>query len=176
MLVYEMNGEPLPFNHGFPARLLAPGKYGIKNPKWITEIALVEKEFFGYWQQRGWSQEARMNTTCRIDVPGSFEDIDEGVFRMHGIAFSGDRGISRVEVSTDSGQTWNEAVLNPPLSPNTWLLWHYDWIAIAGPDEIRIMARATDGTGEVQTSERTSGDGTGATGYPTASVRIHKPV
>ena len=67
-----MNGEQLPQKHGFPVRLLAPGKYGIKHPKWITEITLMDEETFGYWQQQGWTQEARMNTSVRIDVPGFY--------------------------------------------------------------------------------------------------------
>ncbi|MFQ5878647.1 MAG: molybdopterin-dependent oxidoreductase, partial [Dehalococcoidia bacterium] len=152
MLVYEMNGQPLPFKHGFPLRLLAPGKYGIKHPKWLTEIALVDEERFGYWQQRGWSQEARMHTSCRIDVPASLATIEEGPFRMQGLAFSGDRGISRVEVTTDGGQTWHDATLRPALAPFTWVLWHYDWNARAQEDFVKIMARATDDTGQVQTA------------------------
>ena len=152
-LVYEMNGEPLPFDHGFPVRLLAPGKYGIKNPKWITEIALIDEEAFGYWQQRGWSQEARMQTSTRIDVPAHRTTVEEGPFRIHGIAFSGDRGINRVEVSYDNGETWHDASLRPTLSPYTWLLWHFDWQAEAREAPYTLMARSTDGTDEVQTPE-----------------------
>ncbi|MEE9276880.1 MAG: molybdopterin-dependent oxidoreductase [Dehalococcoidia bacterium] len=174
MLVYEMNGEPLPFKHGFPLRLLAPGKYGIKHPKWLTEIALVEEEFFGFWQQRGWSQEARMKTSSRIDVPAPGQTVDEGSLRIYGVAFSGDRGIQRVEVSTDRGFTWNEAVLRLPLAPLTWVVWHYDTTVVSDNGRFNVMARATDGTGEVQAFKPTRPDPDGAAGWPAVSVRVRE--
>lgn len=169
-LVYEMNGEPLPAEHGRPLRLLAPGKYGIKHPKWLTTVVLLDQEFFGYWQRRDWTQEARMKTSSRIDVPASGAEVEDGLFRIRGVSFSGDRGISRVEVSTDGGANWNDATLVPPLSPYTWVLWHYDWRAEVGDAE--IVARATDGTGEVQTDERSPPLPDGASGHPRVRVRV----
>jgi DMSO/TMAO reductase YedYZ molybdopterin-dependent catalytic subunit len=173
LLAHTMNGVPLPSKHGFPLRLLSPGKYGMKHPKWLIEIAFFEQEFFGYWEQRGWSQENRMNTSTRIDVPADGGSIRESPFRISGIAFAGNRGIQRVEVSTDNGATWADAVLKPALSPYSWVLWHYDW-AVTAAVRVRILARATDGTGEVQTSESAPPYPAGATGYPavTATVRM----
>ncbi len=173
MLAHSMNGEPLPPGHGFPLRMVTPGKYGIKNPKWLTDIALVEEEFFGFWEQRGWSQLARMNTTCRIDSPTRSQIVgSRGPVLIHGIAFSGSRGIDRVEVSTHGGSNWNDAILTKPLSPYSWVLWHYDWDEERTEKQIEIVARATDGTGEVQTSERRPPEPSGVTGYPKVTVRV----
>jgi DMSO/TMAO reductase YedYZ molybdopterin-dependent catalytic subunit len=173
LLAHTMNGERLPAKHGFPLRLLSPGKYGMKHPKWITEVAFLEQEYFGYWEQRGWSQENRMNTSCRIDLPAANSVIGESPYRISGVAFAGNRGISRVEVSVDGGSTWNEAVIKQALSPYTWVLWHWDW-PVAANGHSRILARATDGSGEVQTSMKAPPYPTGATGYPfvPATVRL----
>jgi hypothetical protein len=165
ILAYQMNGEQLPEKHGFPVRLLSPGKYGIKHPKWITDVMLLSEETFGYWQQEGWSQEGRMNTSVRIDVPGFYGEVAAGsTYLIEGLAFSGDRGISKVEVSTDDRKTWSEAVLKPPLGPFTWVLWSFEWRAGA-PGEYRVWARATDGTGELQTERRADPYPDGATGW-----------
>lgn len=174
MLAYGMNGEPLSFKHGFPLRLLAPGKYGIKHPKWITDIALLEDEVFGYWQVRGWTQDARMKTSARIDVPAPGQSVEEGLVRIYGIAFSGDRGIQRVEVSTDRGDRWNEAVLRPPLSPFTWALWHYDTTVVPDNGRFNVLARATDGSGETQTPFPAPPAPDGADGWPAVSVRVRE--
>jgi DMSO/TMAO reductase YedYZ molybdopterin-dependent catalytic subunit len=152
MLAYEMNGERLTSKHGYPLRLLTPGKYGMKHPKWITEVILMQDEELGFWQKRGWDQVATMNTTVRIDVPSDGKTVDPEPLLVQGVAFSGDRGISKVEVSTDQGGTWQEAKLKPPLGPYTWVLWEYEW---SGPPagEGEIWARATDGTGELQSDD-----------------------
>ena len=127
VLAYQMNGEQLTHKHGYPVRLLSPGHYGMMHPKWITDIMVMNEEVLGYWQQQGWSQEARMNTSVRIDLPSDGSKIAPEPTVVEGVAFSGDRGISRVEVSTDGGQTWADARLKPPLGPYTWVLWDYAW-------------------------------------------------
>jgi DMSO/TMAO reductase YedYZ molybdopterin-dependent catalytic subunit len=171
ILAHTMNGEPLPQKHGFPVRLLSPGKYGIKNPKWITEITLLKEDRYGFWVERGWNGE-RMNTSSRIDVPKRNKRVPQEPLRIQGIAFSGDRGISKVEVSLDGGSTWREAVLKPALGPYTWLLWHYDWRDLPKSGLVRILARATDGAGEVQTSIATPPFPSGATGYPLSWIVV----
>lgn len=175
LLVHSMNGVPLPAGHGFPLRLLAPGKYGIKHPKWITDIALLDDEFFGYWERRGWTQEARMKTSTRIDVPAPGGIVYEGPTRIYGLAFSGDRGIERVEVSTDRGESWNDAEVRAPLSPFSWVLWHYDTDAVPDNDRFNVLARATDGEGALQPVKPAPPEPEGADGWPAVSVRVRPP-
>ena len=119
----------------------------MKHPKWIREIMLTPDETVGYWKERGWDAE-RMNTTSRIDVPGTHRTIEDAALTVQGLAFSGRRGISRVEVSTDSGSSWREATLEAPLGPYTWAFWSYDWTDVPSTGQTQVFARATDGTGE----------------------------
>jgi DMSO/TMAO reductase YedYZ molybdopterin-dependent catalytic subunit len=170
ILAFEMNGVPLPKKHGFPVRLLSPGKYGIKHPKWIIEILLLPDERLGYWQQQGWTREGRMRTSIRIDVPGGAPQPPEPLI-VQGVSFSGDRGISRVEVSTDGGESWNDATLKLPLGPYTWVHWEYDW-RDPRPGETTLIARATDGTGELQSVEVQDPYPDGASGYHRVTARI----
>src|SRR5690606_35898634 len=131
LLAYDLNGAPLPESHGYPLRLIVPGIFGMKNVKWITRIEAVDYDFQGYWQERGWSDIATVQTMSRIDVPASNRTLVAGQPTLiAGIAFAGDRGISRVEVSTDDGETWVPATLDEPLSPLTWVLWRYEWTPI----------------------------------------------
>jgi len=171
MLAFEMNGEVLPRNHGFPLRLLVPDIYGMKNVKWVTKIEVVEYDFKGYWMQRGWSDVATMNTTSRIDVPRNRSFLRPGPNLIGGVAVAGQRGISRVEVSTDGGETWDVATVRAPLGPNTWSLWLYRWEAPNGAAaERKILARATDATGALQTSTVRETIPEGATGLHTITV------
>jgi hypothetical protein len=167
VLAYQMNGVPLPKKNGFPVRLLSPGLYGIKHPKWIIEILLLPDERLGYWQQQGWTREGRMNTTVRIDVPGGAPQPPEPLL-IQGVSFSGDRGISRVEVSTDSGKTWQDAVLQPPLGPYTWVHWQHEWLDPKLGETV-LMARATDGTGELQKENQLDP-------YPNGAAAFHRVV
>ncbi|HWO02084.1 MAG TPA: molybdopterin-dependent oxidoreductase [Blastocatellia bacterium] len=149
LLVYEMNGGSLTPEHGFPLRLLVPGIYGMKNVKWITKIEAVDFDFKGYWQRRGWDDRAENKTMSRIDAPDSQVKSETSIA---GIAFAGDRGISKVEVSTDGGSTWDQAEIKPSLSPYTWALWHKRWTP-AQPGKHKLLVRATDGRGQTQTSQ-----------------------
>ena len=119
LVAYQMNGEPLPDEHGFPARLLIPDRYGMKSTKWVEGFDLVAEEFFGYWEQRGWDKEAFVKPTSRLDVPQIGRRLPLGLLTVGGIAFSGSRGISKVEVSMDQGETWHEATVRRTLSPHT---------------------------------------------------------
>lgn len=166
ILVYEMNGEQLTVSHGFPVRLIVPGIYGMKNVKWIKRIEAVDYDFKGYWQRRGWDDRAEYQTMSRIDAPES--DIS-GTTELAGMAFAGDRGISKVEVSTDGGRTWEEAEIKEPLSPNTWVLWHKAWTPSSKGD-YAIVVRATDGRGTTQTSRYARPDPAGSTGYHRVTV------
>jgi DMSO/TMAO reductase YedYZ molybdopterin-dependent catalytic subunit len=161
LLVYEMNGEALTPTHGFPVRLLVPGIYGMKNVKWITKIEAVDFDFRGYWQRRGWDDRAEYKTMSRIDAPANSV---KGETTIAGIAFAGDRGVSKVEVSTDGGKTWEQAVVKPALSAFSWVLWSKAWAA-GQPGKYRVVVRATDGRGVTQTAQRALPEPSGSTGY-----------
>ncbi|MGE3271210.1 MAG: molybdopterin-dependent oxidoreductase [Chloroflexota bacterium] len=170
LLAYEMNGEQLPKEHGYPARLLIPGIYGMKNVKWITRIELVDYDFKGYWMQRGWSDTAPYNTSTRIDVPASRAQLKAGEIVFGGVTFAGFRGIDKVEVSLDDGQTWEPGELKPSLSLNAWNLWVFR--KRLDPGTYQVKARAIDGTGETQTQFQTDPLPDGATGYHTIVLRV----
>ncbi|MEW6128282.1 MAG: molybdopterin-dependent oxidoreductase [Acidobacteriota bacterium] len=167
LLVYEMNGQPLTREHGFPLRLIVPGIFGMKNVKWITHIEAVDFDFKGYWQKRGWDDKAEYKTISRIDTPDG--DI-EGQTIISGVAFAGDRGIANVEVSTDDGKSWQAAEIKTPLSPYSWALWHTEWLP-EQPGDYSIRVRATDGRGNLQESKPTPADPGGATGIHSIKVR-----
>src|SRR3989442_849403 len=126
LLAVRMNGAILPQSHGFPARMLVPGIYGMKHCKWVNRIEVVNYDFQGYWQQRGWSDPAPVRLTARIDTPldGSAVTANRTTY-IAGVAFSGNKGISGVDVSLDAGNTWGRATLKRPLSNLTWVLWEY---------------------------------------------------
>ena len=134
ILAYDMNYTPLTPKHGFPVRAIVPGLYGMMNPKWITEIELVDKVYEGYWQRLGWANNAEDKTGSSILIPGQaparqrFRKLDEtgapayeSKVPIAGIAFAGDRGIAKIEVSTDGGTTWKTAQVKDPLSQYTWV-------------------------------------------------------
>ncbi|MDQ3909525.1 MAG: molybdopterin-dependent oxidoreductase [Thermoproteota archaeon] len=176
ILAYEMNGVPLPAEHGFPVRAIVPGLYGMMNAKWITEIELVNTVYEGFWQRRGWANNAKYQTHSKIVFPGEalrnrFEELlstsaptTGSKNPITGIAFAGDRGISRVEVSTDGGNTWQNASIKDPLSNNCWVLWALEWIP-QNKGKYNIVVRATDKAGNIQTAEVRDTYPNGSTGY-----------
>lgn len=173
IVAYLMNGAELPEEHGFPARLLVPDIYGMKNIKWLERIEVATHDYQGYWMERGWSDSAIVNTHTRIDVPGRDLRWAGGPLVIAGIANAGQRGIRRVEVSTDGGQTWADATLEPALSPLTWVRWKLEWTP-PGTGRHRIVARATDGGGETQTPVRREPFPAGATGYDQMEVNVQR--
>jgi len=179
ILAYDMNYAPLTPKHGFPVRAIVPGLYGMMNPKWLTEIELVDKVYEGYWQRLGWANNAEDNTGSSILIPGNaparqrFRKLDEtedtsygGKAPIAGIAFAGDRGISKVEVSNDGGTTWKTAQIKDPLSQYTWVLWTAGYVP-PNKENYSIVVRATDKTGNTQTTEMSPPFPNGATGYHT---------
>lgn len=170
LLVVGMNGEPLPDDHGFPARLIVPPIYGMKNVKWIKKIEVVDNDYQGYWQERGWSDTARYQIWGRIDYPAGALEAPGPVISC-GVASAGDRGVQRVEVSVDDGATWADAQLEPALNePFTWVRWQYPFTAESG--QVKMKIRVTDGQGEVMREEEQPPLPDGATGWPSRKINV----
>ena len=170
LLAYEMNGQTLPPEHGFPVRVLSPNLYGIKNPKWVTEIQVIDDDYRGFWQQRGWTNEGIIKTMSRIDVPVNGGTVAGGYQRIGGLAFAGSRGIQGVEVSADGGSSWSAASLAPALSNMTWVLWTSAWLP-QGPMQV-LAVRATDGTGAPQPTEVAPSLPDGVSGIQRVTIRV----
>ncbi|MGH7807895.1 MAG: molybdopterin-dependent oxidoreductase, partial [Thermodesulfobacteriota bacterium] len=175
-LAYQINGKPLPDKHGFPIRLLVPGIYGEKNVKWITKIELVNYDYKGFWQRRGWSDTAVIKTMSRIDVPKNDSAIRKEDRYIGGIAFAGERGIKKVEVSLDEGKSWREAQLKKPFpEPYTWAFWAMEWEPtkeFPKGGDVNIIARAMDGEGNLQTYQIEPPAPDGSSGYHVIKVKL----
>jgi DMSO/TMAO reductase YedYZ molybdopterin-dependent catalytic subunit len=172
LVAVGMNGEPLPLEHGFPARLVVAGLYGyVSATKWLASIELTGwDEFDAYWVPRGWAKEAPIKTQSRIDTPANSAALEPGIRQVAGVAWAPNRGISKVEVRLGDETDWVEARLSEPLSDNCWRQWVVDWDAPAGTH--RIQVRATDGDGEVQTDQVRRPAPDGATGWHTIHVSV----
>lgn len=175
MLAYNMNEVTLPQKHGYPLRAVIPGLYGMMSAKWINKIELVDSPYSGYWQTRGWSPTGVVQTLAFIMVPQDGGNVSlkqyNGSVLLGGVAYAGDRGISKVEISVDQGKTWQEAQLKPAISNITWRLWAFDWHP-SSTGTYYIYARATDGTGALQTSQDQGNFPNGATGYAITTAYV----
>lgn len=172
MLTYLWDGQPLLPKHGYPVRIYIPDRYGMKQPKWITNFELNSTEQTGYWVERGWDSIAQMKATSVIDVVGVDEVIQRGdqeYIPVGGIARAGARGISKVEVQVDDGD-WQEAQLRTPLSGLTWVLWRFEWPFAAG--EHTFSVRCYDGSGAMQITESHPPHPSGATGLHEVTANI----
>jgi DMSO/TMAO reductase YedYZ molybdopterin-dependent catalytic subunit len=166
LLVYAMNDEPLPPDHGFPLRVYIPNRYGMKQPKWIEKIELMSQWQPGYWIDRGWDREAFVNTVSVVDTIM----VDGDMALAGGIAWASAKGISKVEVQVNGGD-WQEAeLIAPPLSPLNWVLWRFSWPYDPGRQAVSV--RAYDGSGQLQITESRPTAPSGATGIHTATVNI----
>jgi DMSO/TMAO reductase YedYZ molybdopterin-dependent catalytic subunit len=172
LLAVRMNNETLPQEHGFPVRMLVPGIYGMKHCKWLTHIEVVNYDYQGYWQQRGWSDAAPVRMTSRIDTPltGSTVKTHQTTY-IAGVAFSGNKGISEVDISTDAGQTWQRAILKQPLSGFTWVLWELAWQPPKA-GSYTIVARAIDLEGNVQDPNEEPPLPNGSSGYHSIILNV----
>ena len=202
ILAYDMNRETLTPAHGFPVRAIVPNIYGMMNAKWITEIEIIDYVYEGFWQRKGWSNTARINTLSSIVIPGSapirtrfrgFLPADSNLAgssnstsssssssssssgrttTVGGIAFAGTRGISKVQVSLDNGLTWKDASIKEPLSPYSWVMWAAELnIPTEQKKEYKLTVRATDKTGNVQTSAIREPFPDGSTGYQMINIQ-----
>jgi DMSO/TMAO reductase YedYZ molybdopterin-dependent catalytic subunit len=175
LLAYEMNGGPLPDRHGYPLRLIVPGYFGEKNVKWLTRIEVADANAKGFYEKQGWGPDFIVPTRSRIDVPDDWAFVSLGKLtapiEVKGIAFGGDRGISRVELSLDDGQTWNDAEIYYAGGDLAWSLWKAQWTP-PGAGDYSLVVRATDGEGNVQESEEDRGPFSGVSGLHKINVRV----
>ena len=171
LVAVAMNGEPLPANHGFPARLIVPGLFGyVSATKWLAEIELTTLDAFdAYWVPLGWAKEAPILTQSRIDTPRDATRVEPGTVAVAGVAWAPDRGVSAVEVQVDE-DGWQPAEVSTPISDATWVQFVFRWQATSGDHLLRV--RATDGDGVVQTDERTEPAPDGARGHHTIRVTV----
>jgi len=143
LLAHTMNGQPLPRKHGFPLRLVIPGRYGIKQIKWLNAIEVSDQSHIGYWPKRNWSRDGKVKILSRIDFPQNDGWVLEPQTVLRGIAFAGDRGIQYVQVSTDGERTWSLAKLEKPLSPYSWVFWSFP-MKFSRSGRYSVSVRAAD--------------------------------
>jgi DMSO/TMAO reductase YedYZ molybdopterin-dependent catalytic subunit len=161
LLVHGLNGQPLSAGHGFPLRIMMPGLYGQKMPKWITHIEFTDKPILGYWEAQQWSNIASVQTNSQFTFPREGQTLPSGAVPVYGIAFAGKRRIVKVEVSFDE-ENWVEAKLLQDTSPLIWTQWVVDWPA-AQAGTYHLQVRATDDAGFTQ---NTVDDGYLAAAFP----------
>ena len=172
MIAVGMNGQPLPAEHGYPARMVIPGLYGfISATKWITRMTLTTyAEQEAYWTPRGWATQAPIKLASRIDVPRDGEELDAGDVVVGGIAWAhDDGGVGRVQVRIDD-RPWRDATLGPSGGPAYWRQWFVRWDAPKG--EHRIRVRVVGVNGDVQTSRRAEPAPDGASGHHEVTVSV----
>jgi DMSO/TMAO reductase YedYZ molybdopterin-dependent catalytic subunit len=170
LIAVQMNDDPLPLAHGFPARLIVPGLFGyVSATKWLSELELTTWEAFNaYWVPLGWAKEGPILTQSRIDVPRDGSRLAAGRNTIAGVAWAPDRGVSAVEVSVDG--TWQPATISQPISDATWVQWRLDADTPAGDHTLAV--RATDGSGDVQTDQHSPPAPDGARGYHTIRINV----
>jgi DMSO/TMAO reductase YedYZ molybdopterin-dependent catalytic subunit len=175
LLAYEMNGAPLPHRHGYPLRAIVPGYFGEKSVKWLTRIEVTDANAKGFYETQGWGPDFVVPTRSRIDVPDdwSFFSLSKltAPIEVKGVAFGGDRGVSRVEFSFDNGETWSDAEIYYSGGDLAWSLWKTGWTP-AAPGDYAVVVRATDGEGDVQEWDEDRGPFSGVAGLHSIGVRV----
>ncbi|HSH38122.1 MAG TPA: molybdopterin-dependent oxidoreductase, partial [Chthoniobacterales bacterium] len=184
LLACAMNGEPLTPEHGFPLRAVVPGWFGMASVKWLQRIVITTEQFNGYYQSIDytyWEQRngiptlvalAEMRVKAQIARPHIGEVIPAGEeYRVHGAAWGGEDEVALVELSADSGVTWNAAMLLGEPARNAWRFWEYAWTP-SEPGEYALMARATDSAGRTQPPQRIQEYGTYMINH-VLPIRVH---
>jgi DMSO/TMAO reductase YedYZ molybdopterin-dependent catalytic subunit len=163
LVAVGMNGEPLPVEHGYPARLVVPGLYGyVSAVKWLSEIELTRfADFDAYWVRRGWAADGPIKLQSRIDAPRGLSTVAAGTVAVAGVAWAPTRGIDAVELQFDDGE-WVAATLAAEHAVDTWRQWSFAWEATPGRHTVRV--RATERGGAIQTGDRSEPFPSGATG------------
>lgn len=175
LLAYRMNGAELPDRHGYPLRLIVPGYFGEKHVKWLTRIEVTDANAKGFYETQGWGPDFTTPTRSRIDVPDAWSSLElsklHGPIEVKGVAYGGDRGISRVEFSSDGGKSWRDAKIYYSGGDLGWSLWRTEWLpAVAG--DYSLVVRATDGKGHVQEWNEDRGPFSGTAGLHEIDVQV----
>jgi DMSO/TMAO reductase YedYZ molybdopterin-dependent catalytic subunit len=172
LLAIGLNGQPLPTEHGYPARLVVPGLYGyVSATKWVVDLELTRfDKAKAYWTRQGWAARGPIKTESRIDVPRGGQKLPEGPTIFGGVAWAQNRGVRAVEVRIDDGM-WQPAQLGASYSDETWRLWSFPWQA-KSPGKHTITVRATDNTGATQTEDQVESVPDGATGWHTVNFSV----
>jgi DMSO/TMAO reductase YedYZ molybdopterin-dependent catalytic subunit len=173
LLAVGMNGEPLPVEHGFPARLVVPGLYGyVSATKWVVDLEVTRfADAEAYWTVRGWAERGPVKLSSRIDRPlGDVAVRPDGTVLVAGVAWAQDVGVRSVELRVDGG-AWDPADVADAGTSSTWRQWRWAWLP-PGPGRYRIEVRAIDEAGTVQTGQRADPFPSGATGYHTVDVEV----
>jgi DMSO/TMAO reductase YedYZ molybdopterin-dependent catalytic subunit len=163
LIAYQMNGQNLPLDHGYPVRAIVPGHYGMASVKWLTGIRAVRQPFQGYWQTSDYAYWdyvdgkpvrralGEMKLKSEIARPTVYETLEPGQpYTVSGAAWAGENEIAEIAVSTDGGQTWAEAEFIDPIQRHTWRRWKFEWLTPKTPGQYTLLARAKDATGCAQ--------------------------
>lgn len=171
ILAVGMNGEPLPLEHGFPVRMVVPGLYGyVSATKWLTELKVTtfDKDE-AYWTPRGYSAEAPIKFSSRIDTPKLGSAVAAGTIPIAGVAWAQSVGIERVEVSIDDGD-WQPATMSAPVNDDSWVQWFLEWEATPGTHYLAV--RAVNKAGDLQIEERAPIAPNGSAGWQRSLIRV----
>jgi DMSO/TMAO reductase YedYZ molybdopterin-dependent catalytic subunit len=171
LVAHSLDGAPLPDRHGYPARIVLPGRYGMRGPKWLEDIELVRGDHGGFWEAQGWDHAAVVKTTARFDSPRDGQTVRMSELVVAGVAFAGSRGISAIEISADGGRTWSEAEKGVNPSPLSWTLWTFPW-SPGREGAYTLVARARDGSGALQTAALAPSFPNGSSGYHVIHVNV----
>lgn len=169
-IAYEMNGVLLPSDHGMPTRVIIPGRYGMKQPKWLKKIEITDRKVTGYWEEQNWSDDAELKALTRLDYANDIETEGKDIM-LGGIAFCGKSAVAKVEVSVDEGKSWRLAELETKTEKNVWTLWKYLW---KRPQKgvYTIICRVIDENGKRQIESERDWFPSGATGLHRVKLNI----
>lgn len=171
ILAVGMNGEPLPLDHGFPVRMVVPGLYGyVSATKWLTELKVTTfADDEAYWTPRGYSAEAPIKFSSRLDTPSLGEAVPAGTIPLAGVAWAQSVGIERVEVRIDEGE-WTPATMSTPINDDTWVQWFMEWDATPGTHYVAV--RAVNKNGDLQIEDRAPIAPDGSSGWQRSLIRV----
>jgi len=160
LLAVAMNGQPLPLEHGYPARLIVPGLYGyVSATKWVSELEITRfDKATAYWTERGWAAQAPIKISSSIEVPAGFARLKAGNVIVAGVAWAQQRGIASVEVRVDNG-AWQFATLAAEYSIDTWRQWYWEWDSTPGTHTLAVRCTDRSGQGQIVGQRPTVPDG-----------------